>query len=92
MAELDTSQFRFNATGWARLTGRTPDGDDVDLLARTRLWPDTVHRFVLPAGLPAVDHVRLDAYPDGGMARLRLLGTVTPAGLTALRDRWNATA
>jgi allantoicase len=59
----------------------------VELLPRTRLLPDTRHRLVLPAG-PGVTDVRLDAYPDGGMARLRLWGTLTPAGRSRLGRRW----
>jgi len=74
VAELDTSHFKGNAPGWASLTGFTESGEPVGLLARTRLQPDTRHRFVLPEpGFAAT--VRLDVYPDGGMARLRVLGT-----------------
>jgi len=29
-------------------------------------------------------HVRLDVYPDGGVARLRLLGEVEPSALAGL--------
>jgi allantoicase len=80
MAELDTTHFKGNAPGEARLTGidesRHPvDGDEgwFGILPRTRLQPDTRHRFVVATRQPAT-HVRLDIYPDGGMARLRLLG------------------
>ncbi|MDN5854333.1 MAG: allantoicase [Actinomycetia bacterium] len=73
--EIDTSYFVGNAPGWASLSGRDGDGDWVELLARTPLQPDTVHRFWLDDAPPAT-HVRLDVYPDGGLARLRLPGTV----------------
>jgi allantoicase len=73
LAVLDTSHFKGNAPGWASLTGFTADGDDIVLLPRTRLQPDTRHRFPLTDG-PVVAEVRLDIYPDGGMARLRLHG------------------
>ena len=86
LAELDTSWFLGNAPGTASVTGIGPDGDVV-LLPRTRLQPDTRHRFVL-AGGPAVDRVRLDVFPDGGMARLRLWGRPTPAGRAVLGRRW----
>ncbi|BCJ41727.1 putative allantoicase [Actinoplanes ianthinogenes] len=72
-ADLDTSHFKGNAPGWATLTGITADGDQVELLPRTALRPDTPHRFPLRKG-PEVTHARLDIFPDGGMARLRLLG------------------
>ena len=55
-----------------RSPGSGPDGEVV-LLPRTRLQPDTRHRFVLDAAA-GVDQVRLDVFPDGGMARLRLWG------------------
>ena len=75
IAELDTSYFLHNAPGWASLRGRSPSGSGewVGLLPRTRLQPDTPHRFVV-AGASPTSEVRLDVYPDGGMARLRLWG------------------
>lgn len=85
LAELDTTWFLGNAPGSARLTGRTADGE-VELLPETRLLPDTRHRFRVDG--PAVTEVRLDVYPDGGMARLRLWGALTPAGRSALGRRW----
>ncbi len=86
LAELDTSYFLGNAPGSASLTGIGPDGD-IPLLPRTRLLPDTRHRFVL-TDAPGVERVRLDVFPDGGMARLRLWGRPTAAGREALGRRW----
>ncbi len=77
VAELDTTHFKGNAPGWAKLTAWStmddPGGAAVELLPRTRLQPDTRHRFLIGAQ-PVATHLRLDIYPDGGMARLRLLG------------------
>ena len=95
LAELDTSWFVGNAPGWASLqgwderAGSGPTGGDgwVELLPRTRLQPDTPHRFRLHAA-PEVTHVRLDVYPDGGMARLRLTGVLARAGREQLARRW----
>ena len=91
LAELDTSWFVGNAPGWASLRGwDARSGDDarlVELLPRTRLQPDTPHRFRLDAA-PEVTHVRLDMLPDGGMARLRLMGVLAPAGREQLILRW----
>jgi allantoicase len=87
LAEIDTTWFTGNAPESARLTGRVADGSWVELLPRTRLLPDTRHRLVLPAGAEA-DEVRLDAYPDGGLARLRLWGRLTPAGRSRLGRTW----
>ena len=67
--EIDTSYFVGNAPGWASLTG----DDGVVLVPRTRLQPDTRHFFVVSAAEP-VSQVRLDVFPDGGLARLRVWG------------------
>jgi len=94
MTELDTSHFKGNAPGHAALRGidaRAGGLDDsgawFDLLPVTRLQPDTRHRFAVPVA-PAVTHVRLDVYPDGGMARLRLFGVPIDAELAELAARW----
>ena len=94
LAELDTSYFVGNAPGWASLRAvdaRAADPDDpaawAELLPRTRLLPDTRHRFRLDAGAEAT-HVRLDVYPDGGMARVRLYGDLTAPARAELGLRW----
>jgi allantoicase len=87
LAELDTSYFLGNAPGAASLTGYTADGAEVVVLPKTRLQPDTRHRFVLD-GTAGVDRVRLDVFPDGGMARLRLWGRPTARGREQLGRRW----
>ncbi|MBL1078783.1 allantoicase [Nocardia sp. 2] len=84
MVEIDTSYFLFNAPGAAALTGIRADGSEVELLARTVLQPDTRHRFAIESD-EAVVRVRLDAYPDGGLARLRVFGSLTEAARTRLR-------
>jgi allantoicase len=92
LAELDTSHFKGNAPGRATLRGTdAPAGEDPAgwpvLLPEVALRPDTRHRFRLAAG-QAVTRVRLDVYPDGGMARLRLLGRLTEDGVADLAERW----
>jgi allantoicase len=82
VVELDTSHFVGNAPGWAMLRG-----DSGELLPRTALQPDTRHRFAVPGG-PVAGQVRLDVYPDGGMARLRVFGRPTAAARTALAERF----
>ncbi|KUJ69297.1 allantoicase [Streptomyces albus subsp. albus] len=92
--EIDTGCYLGNAAGWAALHGcdaLTADPADpaawTEILPPTRLAPDTVHRLPLP--VPAtVTHVRLDTFPDGGIARLRLHGGLTERGLGQLRDRY----
>jgi len=94
LAELDTSWFVGNAPGWASLRAcdaRAGDPGDpgrwAELLPRTRLLPDTRHKFRLDAGAEAT-HVRLDVYPDGGMARVRLYGDLTAQARADLGLRW----
>ncbi|GAA3644373.1 allantoicase [Lentzea roselyniae] len=92
LVELDTSHFKGNAPGWASVSGcderKDPDAW-FGVLPRTRLQPDTRHRFVVD-GVEATQ-VRLDIYPDGGMARLRVVGTPTSDGLAHLRTMWTRT-
>ncbi|MDQ3714935.1 MAG: allantoicase [Actinomycetota bacterium] len=94
LAELDTSYFVGNSPGAARLTGciegadPTQPGSWTELLPMTGLQPDTPHRFVLPPDGPGVTQVRLDVYPDGGMARLRLWGRPTAEGRKRLGRTW----
>jgi allantoicase len=82
VAELDTSHFVGNAPGWAAL-----GSDGGDLVARTALQPDTRHRFAVDGG-PVAAQVRMDVYPDGGMARLRVFGRPTAEAREALADRF----
>ncbi|MEV6791408.1 allantoicase [Streptomyces sp. NPDC051320] len=86
--EIDTAYLKGNAAGWIALSGRDGEtGDWFEILPRTALQPDTLHRFKL-AGTATVTHVRLDTFPDGGVARMRLHGTFTEAGTADLRARY----
>ncbi|GAB1641815.1 allantoicase [Krasilnikovia sp. MM14-A1259] len=97
LAELDTTWFKGNAPGRAGLhavdvrSGSLDDAADwFELLPPVRLMPDTPHRFPVTV-VPAATHVRLDIFPDGGMARLRLFGRPDPAGADALQARFDET-
>ncbi|MFI5909205.1 allantoicase [Dactylosporangium sp. NPDC051541] len=80
LVELDTTHFKGNAPGAAALRATAdPSSSWSDLLPRTPLQPDTRHYFRLDSGV-AASHVRLDIYPDGGMARLRIWGETTATG------------
>ncbi len=87
--EVDTSYFVGNAPGAARLSGDDGSGTSVELLPRTRLQPDTRHFFVVDSEVP-VTQVRLDVYPDGGVARLRVHGEIDPGELARLAEQWRA--
>ncbi|GAA3788511.1 allantoicase [Streptomyces chiangmaiensis] len=85
--EIDTAYLKGNAAGWAAVSVRDgQDGEWREILPRTRLQPDTNHRFVLPE--PAVGtHARVDIFPDGGISRLRLHGSLTGEGAARLAGR-----
>ncbi|MGP3925386.1 allantoicase [Streptomyces sp. 8N616] len=95
--EIDTGCLKGNSAGWAALyaldasTGADPSDHAspawTEILPRTRLQPDTVHRFALDAPAPAATHVRIDIFPDGGIARLRLHGSLTAEGGKRLASR-----
>lgn len=92
--ELDTSYFVGNAPGEARVTGidaRVADLADLDawsvLVPRRSLVPDTRHLLAVDEHR-AVTHVRVDVFPDGGMARLRVHGELDGPGRAAAALRW----
>jgi len=81
--ELDTDHFKGNAPGSAMLescnlerTSSRLDPDKADwkvMIPESPLQPHTRHQFDVGDGGSAT-HVRLNIYPDGGVARLRLFG------------------
>jgi allantoicase len=85
--ELDTDHFKGNAPGCCTLEGlHAPDATPeqltgesagwMPLLDETALQPHTRHLWedeVRPIG--PITHARLNIFPDGGVARLRLFGT-----------------
>jgi allantoicase len=87
--EIDSSYYVGNAPGWARLLAAEPDLVWREILPRTRLQPDTRHRFVI-SDRGAVTHVRLEVFPDGGLARLRVHGELTAEALAGLESRYQA--
>jgi allantoicase len=100
LAEIDTSWYRGNQpesaslqamdAGTASPVSLASETGWHDLLPRVRLLPDTPHRFRIDG--PPATHVRLNIFPDGGVARLRLYGSLTGDGLAAIQRRWDQTA
>jgi allantoicase len=92
--EIDTSYFVGNAPGWASLRGVDVATGDLELpetwpslVPRTPLQPDTRHVFRVAEDRP-VSHVRVDVYPDGGLARLRVHGEIGRDMLRDLTAQW----
>jgi allantoicase len=88
-AEIDTNHFKGNYPDRASLEGCHAPGATLDALAsaawrellpESKLRPSHRHfygRELRPLG--AVSHVRLNIFPDGGVSRLRIHGTVAAA-------------
>ena len=79
-----------NAPGEIALSGRDRRADPeqwFELLPRQRVQPDTPHRFVV-ASEQELTNVRLDVFPDGGLARVRLFGRLAPATRADLTLAW----
>jgi allantoicase len=81
--EVDTTWFKGNAPGSCSLDvleagdPSSAEADWREVLPETPLRPDALHRFeekVRPG--PPATHARLNIFPDGGVARLRLFGSV----------------
>lgn len=93
-AIVDTRHFRYNASAAVALWGYRPGPrpalrapDWRPLLPHQRLEPDTRHVFEVADGGP-IEWVRLDAYPDGGLARVRLIGAVDAEARRLAGYRW----
>src|SRR5262249_47329576 len=91
---VDTSYFRYNASEsvavYGSAAGQVPPTGSPSwqpLLSRTRLQPDTRHEFAVSHAGP-VSAIRLDAFPDGGLSRLRAIGSIDPAARRAAGYRW----
>ncbi len=87
--EVDTSHFKGNFPDSCSLeaidAGNSSTGDLMstsaawtEVLARTKLQAHTRHHFSDELkSVGAVTHVRFNIFPDGGVSRLRVYGTVT---------------
>ena len=79
--EIDTSYFKGNFPDSCSVEACLAKGSDpaqakwTELLPKTKLQADHVHVFesLLEKAAP-FDHVRLQIYPDGGIARFRVYG------------------
>ncbi|KAF8342006.1 Allantoicase [Cantharellus anzutake] len=85
--DIDTSNFNGNEAPAASVGGffagagsTPPKWDDQwdELLPRVKLGPNSRHLFKIPKTKRAYTHVKLSMYPDGGIARFRVYGVVSP--------------
>lgn len=65
-----------------------PPGDAWRLVVEKLAMRPHARHAVTVEDLPPATHVRLGVHPDGGVARLRVLGTVTDDGWRAWGTRW----
>jgi len=95
--EIDTNHFKGNYADTCMIEGvnlgpgqdiSSPDISFREILPRTKLMAHTRHFFdeeLTDRG--PFSHLRLNVYPDGGVSRLRVHGTLTAEGRLAARLR-----
>ena len=79
--EIDTNHFKGNYPESASVEGCSmqpiEDAQWTEILPRTKLGPNRRHLFSKELRkIGPVSHVRLSIYPDGGVSRFRVYGTV----------------
>ncbi|RPI24902.1 MAG: 2-oxo-4-hydroxy-4-carboxy-5-ureidoimidazoline decarboxylase, partial [Actinobacteria bacterium] len=89
--EVDTRHFKGNAPGWVSVdgwsgAGEVPAGDApwVELMPKTAVAADGRNHLAASA-VEQVTHVRLNIFPDGGLARFRVFGLPDRQARTAVR-------
>ena len=85
--DVDTRHFKGNAPGWVSLDVACGDGEWKEACDRVAVDPDTVNRVELPGPMEA-DRVRLNVFPDGGVARLRVWGQPEQEAASGIRMRY----
>ncbi|KAL0578745.1 Allantoicase [Marasmius crinis-equi] len=85
--DIDTTHFNGNEAPqvsvdafYDPITQEDPDKDDArwtEILPKVNLGPSSRHFFTIPSG-PRATFVKLNMYPDGGVARFRVYGDVAP--------------
>jgi allantoicase len=94
--DIDTNHFLGNHPPFAAVDGlHAPRGSSLDALERSNAWRELLPQVPLRPGSQnlfaaepgaAVTHVRLNIFPDGGVARFRVYGRVDPGFDTAELD------
>lgn len=98
--DIDTSHFLGNHPPYASVEAiAASPGDDADALSARADWVEVLEQVPLRPGSQnlfavahgaawpkAFTHLRLNIYPDGGVARLRVYGVVDPDGYEVEAD------
>ncbi|CAL1707370.1 unnamed protein product [Somion occarium] len=83
--DIDTSHFNGNeapqvSVQAVQAVDRVPneaDSEWFEILSKVNLGPNSRHLFAIPP-TTGVNYVKLNMFPDGGIARFRVYGLVTP--------------
>ncbi|KAJ1952372.1 Allantoicase [Linderina pennispora] len=89
--DVDTSHFTGNHAPVVSLEAANASEEEVragkaqfeEILPKVNMNPGSHHYFVFEAPTKVYTHLRLNNYPDGGIARLRVYGQVVPQTLVA---------
>ncbi|KAI9475061.1 Allantoicase [Coemansia sp. RSA 989] len=84
--DIDTSHFTGNHAPVVSLEAANASEEEVragkaqfvEILPKVNMNPGSHHYFVYEAPTAAYTHLRVNNYPDGGIARLRVYGQVVP--------------
>ena len=79
VVEIDTSFFNGNQPEYASLDVCFSNNNKFqwkNILTKKKLKPDTIHKFKISKSYP-INFVKLNIFPDGGVARLKLLGDLS---------------
>ncbi|KAJ2878338.1 Allantoicase, partial [Coemansia aciculifera] len=90
--DIDTSHFTGNHAPVVSIEGANASEAQVqegkaefeEILPKVDMNPGSHHYFVFEAPSKVYTHLRVNNYPDGGIARLRVYGQVVPQTLVAL--------
>lgn len=85
--DVDTRHFKGNAPGWVSIDTVRGDGEWSEACGRVEVAAHAVNEVVLTSPVDA-DRVRLNIYPDGGVARLRVWGRPDPVAASGARMRY----
>ncbi|KAG8887580.1 Allantoicase [Tulasnella sp. 332] len=86
--DIDTANFNGNEAPQASVEALFSNGGDhprekddkwKEVLQRVDLGPSSRHLFKIEKTVDSYTHVKLNMYPDGGIARFRVYGIVAPA-------------